>query len=48
MRLEQAVESHEGISPLNELLDFAMKERKERGEEREARGTQIREVESQR
>ena len=44
MRLEQVVENHEIISPPNGLLDFAMKERKERGEEREARGTQTREV----
>ena len=44
MRLEQAVESHEGISPPNGLLDFVLKERKERGEERETRGTQIKEV----
>ena len=44
MRLEQAVESHEGISPPNELLDFVLKERKESGEEREARGTQTKEV----
>ena len=47
MRLEQAVESHEVISTPNGLLDFAMKERKESGEEREARGTQTREVGSQ-
>ena len=48
MRLEQAIESHEVISPPNGLLDFAMKKRNERWEEREARGTQTREVGRQR
>ena len=47
MRLEQAIESHEVISPPNGLLDIAMKERRERGEEKEARGTETREVRSQ-